>query len=47
MAVNGTARAIGQAAQTLRGLQSGFLYHYAFAMITGLAVLLAYVWLVR
>ena len=34
--VNGTARAIGWFASVLRHVQSGFLYHYAFAMILGL-----------
>ncbi len=38
--VNGTARTIGRVAAMLRGLQSGYLYHYAFAMIVGLLVLL-------
>jgi NADH-quinone oxidoreductase subunit L len=38
--VNGTARTIGWAAGVLRGVQSGYLYHYAFAMIIGLLVLL-------
>jgi NADH-quinone oxidoreductase subunit L len=38
--VNGTARTIGRVAAAIRGLQSGYLYHYAFAMIIGLLVLL-------
>ncbi len=38
--VNGSARAIGWWAGVVRMLQSGFLYHYAFAMILGLLVLL-------
>jgi NADH-quinone oxidoreductase subunit L len=41
-AVNGSARVIGWAAGKLRALQSGFLYHYAFAMIVGLSALLAW-----
>ncbi|HZF29985.1 MAG TPA: NADH-quinone oxidoreductase subunit L [Gammaproteobacteria bacterium] len=42
--VNGSARAVGVLAGIARNLQSGFLYHYAFAMIIGLAVLVG--WLV-
>jgi NADH-quinone oxidoreductase subunit L len=41
-AVNGTARLVGWVAQAARGLQSGYLYHYAFATIIGLSVLLAW-----
>ncbi len=37
--VNGTAKAVGRLAGVLRHLQSGYLYHYAFAMIIGLLVL--------
>jgi len=40
-AVNGSARMIDLAAHLLRRTQSGFLYHYAFAMILGLIALLA------
>ena len=39
--VNGSARVIDLAANLLRRTQSGFLYHYAFAMIIGLIALLA------
>ncbi|WP_440996931.1 NADH-quinone oxidoreductase subunit L [Arhodomonas sp. SL1] len=42
--VNGSARLIGRVAAAIRGLQSGYLYHYAFAMIIGLLILLT--WLV-
>ena len=42
--VNGTAKGIGVVALIARRLQSGYLYHYAFAMVIGLAVLLG--WLV-
>jgi NADH-quinone oxidoreductase subunit L len=42
--VNGSARAVGLLAVVARGLQSGYLYHYAFAMIIGLAALVG--WLV-
>ncbi|MCX7055165.1 MAG: NADH-quinone oxidoreductase subunit L [Proteobacteria bacterium] len=41
-AVNGTARLVGWVASAARGLQSGYLYHYAFATIIGLSVLLAW-----
>ncbi len=40
--VNGSARLVGWAAQWSRQLQSGYLYHYAFAMIIGLAVLVGW-----
>jgi len=38
--VNGTARGIGLLSGIVRRVQSGFLYHYAFVMIIGLAMLL-------
>jgi NADH-quinone oxidoreductase subunit L len=37
--VNGTANGIGWIAERVRGIQSGYLYHYAFVMIVGFAVL--------
>jgi NADH-quinone oxidoreductase subunit L len=40
--VNGTARSVGWLAAVVRHLQSGYLYHYAFAMIIGLAAMLAW-----
>jgi NADH-quinone oxidoreductase subunit L len=40
-AVNGSARLVELVARLTRNAQSGFLYHYAFAMILGLIVLLA------
>jgi NADH-quinone oxidoreductase subunit L len=40
--VNGSARVVGWLAGLLRHLQSGYLYHYAFAMIIGLSALLAW-----
>ena len=43
-AVNGTARLVGVLAVLGRYLQTGYLYHYAFAMIVGLAALAG--WLV-
>jgi len=39
--VNGSAHAVGWWAGVVRKVQSGYLYHYAFAMIVGLLVLLA------
>ncbi|HAT39890.1 NADH-quinone oxidoreductase subunit L [Polynucleobacter necessarius] len=41
--VNGSAHAVGRFAGVIRHLQSGYLYHYAFAMIAGLALFLAWV----
>jgi NADH-quinone oxidoreductase subunit L len=38
--VNGTARLVGRFAGILRNMQTGYVYHYAFAMITGVFVLL-------
>lgn len=38
--VNGSAKAVAWWAQVVRHVQSGYLYHYAFAMILGLLVLL-------
>jgi NADH-quinone oxidoreductase subunit L len=40
--VNGSARLVGWLAGAVRGVQSGYLYHYAFATITGLSALLAW-----
>ena len=42
--VNGSARTVGWLGSVMRYAQSGYLYHYAFAMILGLASLL--LWLV-
>jgi NADH-quinone oxidoreductase subunit L len=38
--VDGSARAVNWFAAVIRYLQSGFIYHYAFAMIIGVLVLL-------
>jgi len=38
--VNGTAQTIGLLATVMRHIQTGYLYHYAFAMIIGVLVLL-------
>jgi len=43
-AINGSASLIDQASALLRRLQSGYLYHYAFAMILGLILLLGGSW---
>ncbi|MCP5421066.1 MAG: NADH-quinone oxidoreductase subunit L [Gammaproteobacteria bacterium] len=40
--VNGTAQAVGWLAARVRLIQSGYLYHYAFAMIIGLLGLLSW-----
>jgi NADH-quinone oxidoreductase subunit L len=42
--VNGSARIVGWLGSVMRYAQSGYLYHYAFAMILGLASLL--LWLI-
>lgn len=42
--VNGSAEAVGWFSRILRRSQSGYLYHYAFAMIIGLCLLLG--WLI-
>ncbi|UHQ18679.1 NADH-quinone oxidoreductase subunit L [Lysobacter sp. KIS68-7] len=39
--VNGSARVVDLVSGVVRQLQSGYLYHYAFAMIVGLIALLA------
>jgi NADH-quinone oxidoreductase subunit L len=41
-AVNGSARLIGWFAGTVRHLQTGYIYHYAFAMIIGVLLLLTF-----
>jgi NADH-quinone oxidoreductase subunit L len=40
--VNGSARTVAWLSSVMRYAQSGYLYHYAFAMIMGLAALLAW-----
>jgi len=40
--VNGTAKTVGIVSKMARQLQSGYLYHYAFAMILGVWLLLTY-----
>jgi NADH-quinone oxidoreductase subunit L len=41
--VNGSARVVGWFSSAMRYAQSGYLYHYAFAMILGLASLLLWI----
>jgi NADH-quinone oxidoreductase subunit L len=41
-AVNGSARVVGVLAVLTRELQSGYLYHYAFAMLIGVAGLITW-----
>ena len=43
--VNGSAALVARLAAGVRKIQSGYLYHYAFAMILGLIVLLGGLWL--
>lgn len=38
--VNGSAKMVGMAAKIVRHIQTGYLYHYAFAMILGVWLLL-------
>lgn len=40
--VNGSARVVGMVAAVSRHLQSGYIYHYAFAMIIGILALLTF-----
>ena len=50
MMVNGTARIIGLFSVFARQIQSGYLYHYAFAIIIGLLLLLGWPlvsWLIK
>jgi len=38
--VNGSARLVGWISRLSKGMQTGYIYHYAFAMIVGVGVLL-------
>ncbi|MGA0000585.1 MAG: NADH-quinone oxidoreductase subunit L [Steroidobacteraceae bacterium] len=40
--VNGSASVVGRLATVVRSLQTGYLYHYAFTMIIGLAIVLGW-----
>tara|TARA_B100000674_G_scaffold287851_1_gene238432 strand:- start:189228 stop:191174 length:1947 start_codon:yes stop_codon:yes gene_type:complete len=42
LAVDGSARSVGWLASVIRFIQTGFLYHYAFAIIIGLLALLTW-----
>ncbi len=42
LAVNGTARLIGWISSAVRHIQSGYVYHYAFAMILGVFLLITF-----
>ncbi len=41
-AVNGSARVVGWFSQKIRGVQTGYLNHYAFVMVSGLILLLGW-----
>jgi NADH-quinone oxidoreductase subunit L len=43
--VNGSARLVGKIASLVRQVQSGYVYHYAFAMIIGVALMVT--WFVK
>jgi NADH-quinone oxidoreductase subunit L len=47
LAVNGSAKVVGAFAAVGRRLQSGYIYHYAFAMIIGLMALITFIILVH
>ena len=40
--VNGTAKWVGRLSGVIRSLQTGYVYHYAFAMIIGLVALMSW-----
>ncbi|HWG65794.1 MAG TPA: NADH-quinone oxidoreductase subunit L [Rhodanobacteraceae bacterium] len=42
--IDGSASVVERSSRVLRRLQTGFLYHYAFAMIVGLILLLGGLW---
>ena len=42
LAVNGSARIVGWVSSLVRHIQSGYVYHYAFAMIIGLFTLITF-----
>ena len=45
--VNGSARGVGWLSGVIRRIQTGLLYHYAFAMIVGLLLLVSLFVMVR
>jgi NADH-quinone oxidoreductase subunit L len=42
LAVNGTARVISWFSSVVRHVQSGYIYHYAFAIILGVFLLMTF-----
>ncbi len=42
LAVNGTARVVGWFSSVIRHIQTGYVYHYAFAMILGVFLLMTF-----
>ncbi len=42
LVVNGSARVVGWFSTVTRSFQTGYIYHYAFAMIVAIAVYLGY-----
>jgi len=42
LVVNGSARVVGWVSSLVRHIQSGYVYHYAFAMIIGLFILITF-----
>jgi len=46
LVVNGSARSVAWWSSVSRHMQSGFLYHYAFAMIIGLTALVTWIFIV-
>ena len=40
--VNGTAKSVSKLAEKIRVIQSGYIYHYAFAMVIGVFLLLTF-----
>ena len=46
--VNGSWKLVGRVAGVVRWMQSGYIYHYAFAMLLGIFILMTYfVWFNR
>jgi len=41
--VNGSAKTVGWISSKIRNVQTGYLYHYAFSMIIGLVVMMAWI----
>jgi NADH-quinone oxidoreductase subunit L len=44
--VNGSAKSVGWISSKIRNIQTGYLYHYAFAMIIGLVIMVSMVWVI-